>query len=117
MSLKVDLAIEDRCKMKKVLDFLMLILSNKQAIKAQEILIRGMLEIDSMQLDIRARESQIERIKLTRIAPDAQKAQIDAVRAEINNLNAGIYEIYRESVSDFEAMLTKKQLEKYKELS
>ena len=91
-------------------------LSNKQTIKAQEILIKGMQEINSIQYDISAKEVQIERIKLTRLAPDAQKAQIDAVNAEISALNKKICIVYHKSTADFEAILTKKQLGKYKKL-
>ena len=91
-------------------------LSNKQTIKAQEIIIKGMQEINAIQYDIKAKEGQIEVIKRTRIAPAAQKMQIDAVNAEISNLNKKIYAVYHKSTADFEATLTKKQLSKYKEL-
>ena len=46
-------------------------LSNKQTIKAQEIIINGMQEINAIQYDIKAKEGQIEVIKRTRIAPQA----------------------------------------------
>ena len=91
-------------------------LSNKQTIKAQKIIIKGMQEINAIQYDIKVKEGQIERIKLTRIAPAAQKMQIDAVNAEISDLNKKIYAVYHKSVADFEALLTKNQLKKYKEL-
>ena len=42
--------------------------------------------------------------------------QIDAVNAEIAALNKKIYEVYYKSTADFEALLTKNQLKKYKEL-
>lgn len=90
-------------------------LSEKQTIKIQEIHIKLLIELDSIKEATRAKEWQIERINLVSRASSAKKERINALRTEVNDLNTRMYEAYKKSMAEVEAVLTKKQWKKFKQ--
>ncbi len=90
-------------------------LSKKQRIKAQAIHIDGLTQSEAIQAEIEAKQWQIDRLKLADLEPETQAAQIDIIQSEIDRLHEKNYEVYQKSISDFESILRKKQLERYQE--
>lgn len=93
-------------------------LTDEQKAEAKAIHEKAKADIEPLVEQLKAKKAEFETVTKSKLAPDAQKARLDKLRAEKREIKAKMHEIRKNSMKEFEAILTpdqKKELAKMKE--
>jgi Spy/CpxP family protein refolding chaperone len=93
-------------------------LTDEQKAQAKAIHEKAKSDIEPLVEQLKAKKAEFEAVTKSKLAPDAQNAKLDKLRAEKREIKAKMHEIRKNSMKEFEAILTpdqKKELAKMKE--
>lgn len=91
-------------------------LTEAQKAKAKEIHQKGFEEIKPIMDKLRLKHEEIEAVKRSKLAPEAQAERIVALRKECRELKHKAREIQMKNMKEFEAILTEKQQKELKKI-
>lgn len=91
-------------------------LTDEQKAKAKELRQKGFEEMKPVMDKIKEKRQEIEAVKLSRMAVQAQNEKIEQLKQEIGALKKEMHRIRMENMKKFEALLTKSQLKELKKM-
>ena len=91
-------------------------LTDEQKQKAKELRRNSHKEIKPIMEQMKLKHEEIEAVKLTKLAPQAQEEKIQSLKAEMMELHKKAHEIRMNNMKEFEALLTKTQLKELKKI-
>lgn len=84
-------------------------LTEKQKAKAEALRQKGHEEMKPIMDQIKQKYEEIDAVKKSRIAVQAQEEKIEQIKKEIKVLKGKARELHKQNMKDFESILTKKQ--------
>lgn len=91
-------------------------LTDEQKAKAKELRQKGFEEMKPVMDKIKEKRQEIEAVKLSRMAVQAQNEKIEQLKREIGALKKEMHRIRMENMKKFEELLTKSQLKELKKM-
>ena len=91
-------------------------MTDEQKAKAKELRQKGFEEMKPVMDKIKEKRQEIEAVKLSRIAVQAQNEKIEQLKKEIGALKQEAHRLRMENMKKFEAILTKSQLKELKKM-
>lgn len=91
-------------------------LTDEQKAKANELREQGFEKMKPLMDKMKEKRAEIEAVKLSRIAPQAQQEKIEQLKKEIGALKQEMHRLRMENMKNFEALLTKSQLKELKKM-
>lgn len=91
-------------------------LTDEQKAKAKELREQGFEKMKPVMDKMKEKRAEIEAVKRSRIAPQAQQEKIEQLKKEIGALRNEMHRLRMENMKSFEALLTKSQLKELKKM-
>lgn len=91
-------------------------LTDEQKAKAKELREQGFEKMKPLMDKMKEKRAEIEAVKRSRIAPQAQQEKIEQLKKEIGALRNEMHRLRMENMKSFEALLTKSQLKELKKM-
>ncbi len=91
-------------------------LTDEQKAKAKELREQGFEKMKPLMDKMKEKRAEIEAVKRSRIAVQAQNEKIEQLKREIGALRNEMHRLRMENMKNFEALLTKSQLKELKKM-
>lgn len=91
-------------------------LTDEQKAKAKELREQGFEKMKPLMDKMKEKRAEIEAVKRSRIAVQAQEEKIEQLKKEIGALKQEMHRLRMENMKNFEALLTKSQLKELKKM-